>query len=93
MSAFFPSSFFLQPSAFPCAATMRRPPPRLFAHIVLLALLVAPCLGWGADGHRIVGTIASAALTDDVARVLKWCVHTRGVRGFSHCHAPPASAR
>ncbi|MDZ4754564.1 MAG: S1/P1 nuclease [Phycisphaerae bacterium] len=50
---------------------MRRPPPRLIAHLVLLALLVAPCLGWGAEGHKIVGTIASAALTEDVAKKVR----------------------
>ena len=34
----------------------------------LLALLAScPCLAWGADGHRIVGTIASSELTPTAA--------------------------
>lgn len=33
--------------------------------------LAGPCFGWGGDGHRIVGTIASAALTEDAAKSVR----------------------
>ncbi|MFO0829060.1 MAG: S1/P1 nuclease [Phycisphaerales bacterium] len=40
---------------------------------VLLAAIVitSPCFGWGADGHKIIGSIASASLTESAAKEVR----------------------
>ena len=44
---------------------------RAIAGTVLSLSLTASALAWGADGHRIVGTIASAALTEQAAKEVR----------------------
>ncbi len=43
---------------------------RLIAFLPAL-LIAGPCLAWGADGHRIVGTIASSDLTPATAAAVR----------------------
>ena len=58
------------PGAYPArpgSGTLLAMKPSLLRRVVpvLVLLLAAPCLGWGADGHRIVGEIASHHLTPE----------------------------
>ena len=53
--------------------------------IVLLtaALCVSPCFGWGPDGHRIVGDIASKYLTDQAKAAVKDLLGDRSLADVS----------
>lgn len=44
---------------------------RLLFHLVALLLVTTPCLGWGGEGHRIIGTIASSDLTPATAAAVR----------------------
>jgi len=44
---------------------------RLLLRLVALLLVTTPCLGWGGDGHRIIGTIASSDLTPATAAAVR----------------------
>ena len=44
---------------------------RSLAVASLAFVLACPCFGWGPEGHKIVGTIASAALTKEAAKAAR----------------------
>src|SRR5262245_33354258 len=45
--------------------------PRLSAVVLVSILICSPCFGWGPEGHKIIGTIASAALDDGAAKAIR----------------------